>query len=189
MKDMKANEILDAKGLACPMPIVKTKKAMNNIEEGQVLEVLATDKGSKADIKAWAESTGHHFLGTVEEGGVLKHYLRKSLHDEIIEMKHQNIINNEELEKRLESNENIILLDVREAAEYAFNHIPNAISIPLGELEERMDELNKENEILVLCRTGNRSDLAAQKLAKNGFTNVINVVPGMSQWTGKTIGI
>ncbi|MEH7356114.1 sulfurtransferase TusA family protein [Neobacillus drentensis] len=189
MKDIKANVILDAKGLACPMPIVKTKKAMNNLEGGQVLEVLATDKGSKADIKAWAESTGHHFLGTIEEGGVLKHYLHKSFHDETNEKKHQNIINNEDLEKRLEANENIVILDVREAAEYAFNHIPNAISIPLGELEERMDELNKENEILVLCRTGNRSDLAAQLLAKNGFMNVINVVPGMNQWTGKTIGI
>jgi rhodanese-related sulfurtransferase/TusA-related sulfurtransferase len=186
---MEANVILDAKSLACPMPIVKTKKAMNNLEAGQVLEVQATDKGSKADIKAWAESTGHQYIGTIEEDGVLKHYLRKSSNDETKENKHPNIINNEELEKKLESNENIVLLDVREAAEYAFNHIPNAISIPLGDLEGRMGELNKENQIFVVCRTGNRSDLAAQKLAENGFTNVVNVVPGMSQWTGKTIGI
>ena len=50
---------VDAKGLSCPMPIVKTKKAINDLQPGQVLEVQATDKGSKADIKAWAESTGH----------------------------------------------------------------------------------------------------------------------------------
>lgn len=186
---MEANVILDAKGLACPMPIVKTKKAMNNLEAGQVLEVHATDKGSKADIKAWAESTGHQYIGTIEQGEVLKHYLRKSSNEETNEKKHPNIISNEELERKLEANENIVALDVREAAEYAFNHIPNAISIPLGELEERMGELNKENEIFVVCRTGNRSDLAAQKLTEKGFTNVINVVPGMSQWTGKTIGI
>jgi rhodanese-related sulfurtransferase/TusA-related sulfurtransferase len=186
MDSMKANVILDAKGLACPMPIVKTKKAMNGLEAGQVLEVQATDKGSKADIKAWSESTGHHYLGTLEEGMVLKHYLRKSASDETIERKHSIVINNEELETKLEANENIVVLDVRETAEYAFNHIPNAISIPLGELENRLDGLRKEEEIFVVCRTGNRSDLAAQKLAKKGFTKVINVVPGMSQWSGKT---
>jgi rhodanese-related sulfurtransferase/TusA-related sulfurtransferase len=186
---MEAKVILDAKGLACPMPIVKTKKAMNNLEAGQVLEVQATDKGSKADIKAWAESTGHQYIGTVEEAEVLKHYLRKSSNEETNEKKHPNIISNEDLEKRLESNENIVLVDVREAAEYAFGHISNAFSIPLGELDRRIGELNKENEIYLVCRTGNRSDLAAQKLTEEGFKNVINVVPGMSQWTGKTTGI
>ena len=189
MEKLKASVILDAKGLACPMPIVKTKKAMNNLEAGLVLEVQATDKGSKADIKAWAESTGHQYLGTIEEGEVLKHYLRRSSNDESNEKKHPNVTNNEVLEKKIEANENIVVLDVREAAEYAFNHIPNAISIPLGELENRIDELNRENEIYVVCRTGSRSDLAAQKLTEKGFTNVTNVIPGMSQWTGKTTGI
>lgn len=76
LENMKANVILDAKGLACPMPIVKTKKAMKDLEAGQVLKVQTTDKGSKADIKAWAGSTGHQYLSTLEEGEVLKHYLR-----------------------------------------------------------------------------------------------------------------
>lgn len=186
MESLIANAILDAKGLACPKPIVKTKKAMNNMEAGQVLEVQATDKGSKADMKAWAESSGHQYLGTIEEGEVLKHYLRKSSNDEATEKKHPNVINNEDLENKLETNETIVVIDVRESAEYAFNHIPNAISIPLGELENRLNELNKQDEIYVVCRTGNRSDLAAQKLTENDFTNVINVVPGMSQWNGKT---
>ncbi|HCX47974.1 MAG TPA: hypothetical protein DG757_02780 [Bacillus sp. (in: Bacteria)] len=186
MENIKANDILDAKGLACPMPIVKTKKAMNGLEPGLVLEVQATDKGSKADIKAWAESTGHQYLGTIEEEDVLKHYLRKSSSQENRERKHQHIATNEELEKRIEAKENIVILDVRESAEYAFNHIPNAISIPLGELENRMSELNREDEIFIVCRTGNRSDLAAQKLTDNGFNKVINVVPGMSKWNGKS---
>lgn len=189
METMKANVILDAKGLACPMPIVKTKKAMNELEAGHVLEVQATDKGSKADIKAWAESTGHQYLGTIEDGGVLKHYLRKSSSQEDAERKHPHVVNNDELEKRMEAKDNIVILDVRELAEYAFNHIPNAISIPLGDLENRMDELNKEDEIFIVCRTGNRSDLAAQKLTENGFNKVINVVPGMSKWTEKTISL
>ncbi|WP_318508841.1 sulfurtransferase TusA family protein [Bacillus sp. T3] len=189
MDNMKANVILDAKGLACPMPIVKTKKAMNGLDAGQVLEVQATDKGSKADIKAWSESTGHQYLGTLEEGEVLKHYIRKSSSDESIERKHPNVINNDELEKKIEASENIVVLDVRETAEFAFNHIPIAISIPLGELEQRLGELDKEKETYVVCRTGSRSDLAAQNLADLGFTKVINVVPGMSQWSGKTTGL
>lgn len=186
MENLKANITLDARGLACPMPIVKTKKAMTGLEAGQVLEVQATDKGSKADIKAWAESTGHQYLGTLEEGDVLKHYLRKSSSDETIERKHPNVVTNEELQSKLEANENMMVLDVRETAEYAFNHIPNAISIPLGELEARLNELNQDQTIYIVCRTGNRSDLAAQKLAEKGFSNVLNVIPGMSQWNGTT---
>lgn len=189
MENLKANTILDAKGLACPMPIVRTKKEMKNLEAGQVLEVQATDKGSKADMKAWAESTGHQYLGTIEEGEVLKHYLRKSSNEESNEKKHPNIISNEELEKKIDVDKNIVVIDVRENAEFAFNHIPNAISIPLGELENKMNVLNKNDEIYIVCRTGNRSDLAAQKLTENGFNNVINVEQGMSQWSGKTSSI
>lgn len=189
MNDIKVNVILDAKGLACPMPIVKTKKAMNGLEAGQVLEVLATDKGSKADLKAWAGSTGHQYLGTLEEGEVLKHYLRKSSGVDTVERKHPNVVSNEDLDQKLKETSDLVIVDVRESAEFAFDHIPNAISIPLDELESRLNELNKEDDIFVVCRTGNRSDLASQKLAENGFTNVMNVVPGMSQWTGETKSI
>lgn len=182
MENMKVDVILDAKGLACPMPIVKTKKAMNQLESGQVLEVQATDKGSKADMKAWASSSGHQYLGTLAEGDVLKHYLRKASNDEAIERKHSNVTSNEELEKKLAEDENIVIIDVRETAEYAFHHIPNAISIPLGELEERVNELDKDHNIFVICRTGSRSDLACQKLTEKGFKHVYNVVPGMSEW-------
>ena len=189
METIKSNVMLDAKGLACPMPIVKTKKAMAQLEAGQVLEVQATDKGSKADMKAWAESTGHQYLGTVEEGTVLKHYLRKASGEETVEKKHPHVIDNDDLQGKLSSNDEIVVLDVREEAEYAFNHIQNAISIPLGELDTRMNELNKEDEIFVVCRTGSRSDLAAQQLAANGFTKVVNVVPGMSGWSGETVSL
>jgi len=182
---IKTDLVLDAKGLACPMPIVKTKKAMKDLLAGQVLEVQATDIGSKADMQAWAKSAGHSYLGTIEEDNVLKHYLRKlSNEEDTTDRKHPTVINNEELENKLNGKENIVILDVREEAEYVFNHIPTAISIPLGELESRLSELKMDDEIYVVCRTGNRSDLAAQKLAEKGFTNVINVVPGMSEWTG-----
>ena len=183
MNNLESNFVLDAKGLACPMPIVKTKKAMNNLEAGQVIEIQATDKGSKADLQAWAKSSGHDYLGTIEEGDVLKHFVRKSSGEETVERKHEAVTDNATLAGKL-SDENVIVLDVREKAEYAFNHIPGAVSIPLGELENRMNELNKDKEVYVVCRTGNRSDMAAQLLDEKGFANVFNVVPGMSDWSG-----
>ena len=186
MNSLKTDLMVDAKGLACPMPIVRTKKAMNELEAGQVLEVQATDKGSKADIQAWAKSSGHQYLGTLEEADVLMHYLRKASNDETIEKKHPHVTSNEELEQKMEARKNIVVLDVRESAEYAFSHIPNAISIPLGELDERVSELDKEDEIYVVCRTGSRSDLASQKLTEKGFEKVNNVVPGMNEWSGIT---
>ncbi len=59
---MNADKLLDAKGLACPMPIVKTKKAIDQLESGQVLEIHATDKGAKNDFTAWAKSGGHELV-------------------------------------------------------------------------------------------------------------------------------
>ena len=186
MENIKTDLLVDAKGLACPMPIVRTKKAMNELQPGKVMEVQATDKGSTADIQAWAKSTGHQYLGTVEEGNVLKHYLRKASEKAGEEKKHPHVVSNEELQAKLKESKNIVVLDVREAAEFAFNHIPGAKSIPLGELEKRLHELNPETEVYVVCRTGTRSDLAAQKLAEKGFNRVLNVVPGMSEWSGET---
>ncbi|MCY9549190.1 sulfurtransferase TusA family protein [Lysinibacillus xylanilyticus] len=170
---------LDAKGLSCPMPIVKTKKAMADLVDGQILEVSATDKGSKADIAAWAESVGHQYIGTVEEESVLKHYIRKCSDDTMDEQTFERTI---ELEEAVEREG--LILDVREEAEFAFGHIKGAKSIPMGELEARLSELDKEQEVYVVCRTGKRSDLVAQKLTAHGFTKVFNVLPGMTSWTG-----
>ncbi|MFF2481419.1 sulfurtransferase TusA family protein [Paenibacillus sp. NPDC058071] len=74
---MNSDKVLDAKGLACPLPIVRTKKEIEKMEQGQVLEVHATDKGSKNDLTAWARSTGNELLGDAEENGVFKFWIRK----------------------------------------------------------------------------------------------------------------
>ena len=180
---IKADVQLDAKGLACPMPIVKTKKAMNGLVDGQVLEIQATDKGSKADLAAWSKSVGHQYIGTTEEGNVLTHYIRKCSNDTHVEQTFEQTIQSEEILTRV-ANDSGLILDVREAAEYAFGHIEGAKSIPMGELETRIGELDKEQEIYVICRTGTRSDMAAQKLAAQGFAKVYNVLPGMTAWNG-----
>ena len=179
---IEANVQLDAKGLACPMPIVKTKKAMQSLQDGQVLQVIATDKGSTADLAAWANSVGHQYIGTTAADDVLYHYIRKCNADamQTNETPFEHTIMNEEAIAA-----DGLIIDVREAAEYAFGHIPGAMSIPLGELATRMNELAQEEAIYVICRTGTRSDMAAKQLVAAGFTNVKNVLPGMASYHGE----
>ncbi|MFB9758859.1 sulfurtransferase TusA family protein [Ectobacillus funiculus] len=74
---MKITQVLDVKGLACPMPIVKTKKAISGLETGQVLEVHTTDKGAKSDLTAWAKSTGHTIVDFKEENNVFVFQIQK----------------------------------------------------------------------------------------------------------------
>ncbi|MFC6942677.1 sulfurtransferase TusA family protein [Salinirubellus sp. GCM10025818] len=72
-------ETLDVKGASCPMPVVKTKSAIDDLAEGEVLEVLATDPGSMSDIDGWAAGTEGVELVDQEEGDdVYKHYVRKT---------------------------------------------------------------------------------------------------------------
>ncbi|CAM3511673.1 MULTISPECIES: sulfurtransferase TusA family protein [Brevibacillus] len=179
------DKVLDCKGLACPMPIVKTKKAIEEIAPGQVLEMQATDKGSVADIQGWAKNTGHEYLGTVQEGDLYKHYLRKANPQASQEnAAFAQTITNAELLKKMEAQEKVVIVDVREADEFASGHIPGAIAIPYGELTGRLAELNQDEELYIVCRTGNRSDMACKLLAEKGFSKLINVLPGMSGWSG-----
>ncbi|AIE78269.1 MULTISPECIES: sulfurtransferase TusA family protein [Bacillus] len=75
---MNVKQVLDATGLACPMPIVRTKKAMDTLQTGEVLEVHVTDKGSIKDIPAWANKSGHDIVKHVEEDDVLKFWIKKA---------------------------------------------------------------------------------------------------------------
>ncbi len=85
-----------------------------------------------------------------------------------------------ELKERLENGEEINLIDVRENYEYEEDNL-GAYLIPLGELPGRLDELQelKEQEVLIHCRSGARSEKARAFLAANGFTNVRNVIGGI----------
>ncbi|MDT3437937.1 sulfurtransferase TusA family protein [Haloarcula sp. 1CSR25-25] len=72
-------ETLDVKGASCPMPVVKTKSAIDDLAAGDVLEVLATDSGSMSDIDGWAAGTeGVELLAQEEGDNVYKHYVRKT---------------------------------------------------------------------------------------------------------------
>jgi tRNA 2-thiouridine synthesizing protein A len=77
-KRMKFDKEFDASGLACPLPIVKTKKSLNDMASGQVLRVVATDPGSVCDMQAFAEQTGNALLSQSEEGGKYVFFLKKA---------------------------------------------------------------------------------------------------------------
>ena len=77
MTEFTPNQTLDARGLKCPMPVVKTSKEIKGISVGGVLEVLATDPGSMADITAWARSTGNELLAAEKSDNILKFYIRR----------------------------------------------------------------------------------------------------------------
>lgn len=78
MAATKVDQELDARGLLCPMPVVKTAKAMKDMAPGEVLKVTATDRGSVTDMPAWAETTGNELLEWHEEGDFFVYLIRKS---------------------------------------------------------------------------------------------------------------
>lgn len=75
---MNITKTLDAKGLSCPMPVVRTKKAMETMNTGEVLEVLVTDKGALSDIPAWAKAGGHTIVEQKTEDDILHFYIEKA---------------------------------------------------------------------------------------------------------------
>ena len=81
------------------------------------------------------------------------------------------------------------IVDVRDAAEFATGHLPNARNIPLADLDSRIGELDKlkSKSVVVVCQSGARASAAAGKLAKAGFTDVVNLDGGIAAW--KTAGL
>ncbi len=71
---------LDARGLVCPMPLLKAKRAINAMADGQRLQVLSTDQGSVRDFRVFAEQSGHILLASDEADGVYRHLLQKVEH-------------------------------------------------------------------------------------------------------------
>lgn len=78
MSEITPDVTLDNSGLACPMPIIKTKKAIDGMQVGQVLKMIATDPGSVSDVQAWVSKTGHELLGHEQEGQKFIFFIRKA---------------------------------------------------------------------------------------------------------------
>ncbi len=74
---IKADHTLDCFGLLCPMPVIKTSEIIKKLKVGEILEIIATDKGIKEDIPAWCRQTGQGCLKMEEKNGVYKIYIKK----------------------------------------------------------------------------------------------------------------
>jgi tRNA 2-thiouridine synthesizing protein A len=77
MTEIQIDKRVDATGLACPLPLLKAKQALNSLELGQVLEVTATDAGSVRDFKAYADLSNHELISTIENNQTYIHLLRR----------------------------------------------------------------------------------------------------------------
>jgi tRNA 2-thiouridine synthesizing protein A len=78
MTEFTADHTLDARGLKCPMPVVRTSQEIKKISVGGILELLATDPGSVADMVAWCKSTGNELLSRDRADGTFKFYIRRT---------------------------------------------------------------------------------------------------------------
>lgn len=78
MSEIKEDKVLDAKGLSCPLPIIKTKKAVEAMSPNQVLKVETTDPGSKNDMASWAKRTGNEILKVEEGSGKYTFFIKKT---------------------------------------------------------------------------------------------------------------
>jgi len=74
---LEVDKTVDARGTACPGPLLEAKKAIGTIDSGEIMEILSADEGTKRDIPKWANKKGHEYMGTVEESGYFKIYLKK----------------------------------------------------------------------------------------------------------------
>ncbi|WP_147534164.1 rhodanese-like domain-containing protein [Bacillus marasmi] len=95
-------------------------------------------------------------------------------------------ISTDEMAAKMNQNDgNMVFIDVREPDEFAAGHVPGIVNLPLSELSEETADFPKDSEIVIICRSGNRSLQAAEKLQGYGFTNLINVQGGMNDWNGE----
>lgn len=78
MGDFNINKTLDCSGMLCPLPVVKTNKALKELAVGEIIEMISTDPGSKPDMEAWARQTKHDLLETTEDGSKFRFVIKKT---------------------------------------------------------------------------------------------------------------
>ena len=76
-EDLKIAKVMDLKGLACPMPVVKVSKGIKEVEIGEVIEAISTDPGSLTDFPAWARTSGNEILDTQQNGDEIKFTIKR----------------------------------------------------------------------------------------------------------------
>lgn len=77
LENVVVNKVVDARGTACPGPLLEAKKGMGTVVVGQVVEIRSNDAGSRKDLAVWAGKVGHEYLGLLEADGYDRHIIRR----------------------------------------------------------------------------------------------------------------
>ena len=200
---------INCSGMSCPGPLNAMIKALEVLPENKKLRVIATDIGFKSSVETYTHLTeGINLLSLEKDQGKLVAIIDKKLispeeiqKSVIIEKPSRkelrkrgpsplSEIDSEELYDRLDSKDMPdLLLDVRTPQEYygIMGHVKGCKLIPLDQLMNRIDELEeyKDKEVVTICHSGARSNMAARLLVQNGFTDVRNLTGGMLIWHKK----
>jgi len=78
LKSLTSVKTVDARGTACPGPLLAAKKAIGEIESGEIMEIYSADEGTKVDIPRWCQKMSHEFLGIIEEDSYSRLFLKKA---------------------------------------------------------------------------------------------------------------
>ena len=77
LKNLTVNKSVDARATACPGPLLAAKKAIGELSSGETMELLSADAATKRDVPKWAQKKGHEYLGTLEDSGYFRIYMKK----------------------------------------------------------------------------------------------------------------
>ena len=78
LNSIETASMVDARGSACPGPLLEAKKGIGKVKVGEVLEIYSNDSGTRTDIPAWSKKVGHEYLGLIEADGSDKHFVRRN---------------------------------------------------------------------------------------------------------------
>ncbi len=78
LSTIEVSSTVDARGCACPGPLLEAKKGIGKVKVGEVLEIFSNDAGTRSDVPAWAKKVGHEYLGVLESDGYDKHFVRRN---------------------------------------------------------------------------------------------------------------
>jgi len=150
-------------------------KVSRVVPEGTEIVMVAASSGDEREAAQLLASVGLRVRGYLEGGMTAWRTEERPVHR--IEL-----IDPDELARRVDGDAGPVILDVRSASEYAGEHIPGSLHIPYAGLGERFDELPRDRPIATICRGGKRSGLAASILQRGGFEEVIHVGKGVGAW-------
>lgn len=177
---------IDCSEYDCPMVLVQVKEYLDRLASGEIVEVI-TDRDPKFQLvlQGWASETHDSYFDSFSKDRKTHHYIKKAkiaLRKEPRAYLH--VITNDELIKKQFDGTPLHILDVREDFEFMLGHVPVAVNVPLSQFTANLAGFDKEAVYYVICRTGNRSDMACKYMEAMGFQRVYNVLPGMNEWDG-----